>query len=100
MDLCSDCGQFKEVSMWFPSGCYQKVQSWFTERLHLVGVFGFVVFFIQVYLFKSFICPIFYIKIIFLLQLFGLISSMVLFCAARRRAGFKTYQAEKSKSLL
>ena len=35
-------------------------------------------------------------------QLFGLISSMILYCAARERAGFKTYKVrtEKSATLL
>ncbi|KZS07158.1 CD81 antigen [Daphnia magna] len=72
-----DCGQLEEVSMWFPSGCYQKVQIWFKERLYLVGIIGFFIAFIQ---------------------LLGLVSSMILFCGTRRRAGFKTYKAVKSQS--
>ncbi|XP_046452651.1 tetraspanin-9-like isoform X1 [Daphnia pulex] len=73
----SDCGQLEEVSMWFPSGCYNKAQIWLKERIHLVGIIGFVVGVIQI---------------------FGLISSMILFCFTRRRAGFKTYTAVKSQS--
>lgn len=73
----NDCGQLQEVSMWFPSGCYNKAQNWFKERLHLLGIVGFIVVSIQI---------------------FGLISSMILFCFTRRRAGFKTYKAVKSQS--
>jgi hypothetical protein len=34
--------------MWFPSGCYNKAQIWLKERIHLVGIIGFVVGVIQV----------------------------------------------------
>jgi len=34
--------------MWYPSGCVEQVQMWFVERLHIVGVVGLVVAFIQV----------------------------------------------------
>lgn len=37
---------------------------------------------------------------IFQFQLFGLTSSMIIFCAVRHRAGFKTYKAQKSPGLL
>ena len=49
--LFSDCGQLQEVSMWFPSGCYNKAQNWFKERLHLFGIVGFVIVSVQVSLF-------------------------------------------------
>jgi tetraspanin-9 len=34
--------------MWYPTGCAEQVQMWFVERLHIVGVVGLVVAFIQV----------------------------------------------------
>jgi hypothetical protein len=46
--MFTDCGQLEEVSMWFPSGCYNKAQIWLKERIHLVGIIGFVVGVIQV----------------------------------------------------
>ncbi len=78
---------------------------WFQERLHLVGIIGFVVFFIQVIIYITkiqviFVSYVISMKIMLLFQMSGLLSSMVLFCAARRRAGFKTYKAEKLNSLL
>lgn len=75
----AECGEIEEISMWNPHGCYGQMEKWFEERLHFVAVIGFSIGFIQ---------------------LFGLIASMILFCAARRRAGYKTYKAEKSPALL
>lgn len=34
--------------MWFPTGCYYQIQKWFEERLHFVGIAGFVVAILQV----------------------------------------------------
>lgn len=75
----AECGKLGEISMWFPTGCYHQIQKWFEERLHFVGIAGFVVAF---------------------LQFFGLTSSMIIFCAVRHRAGVKTYKAQKSPGLL
>jgi tetraspanin-9 len=34
--------------MWYATGCAEQVQMWFVERLHIVGIVGLVVAFIQV----------------------------------------------------
>ena len=44
----ADCGLEGNQDMWYPSGCVEQVQMWFVERLHIVGVVGLVVAFIQV----------------------------------------------------
>lgn len=44
----AECGKLGEISMWFPTGCYHQIQKWFEERLHFVGIAGFVVAFLQV----------------------------------------------------
>ena len=41
--------------MWFPTGCYHQIQKWFEERLHFVGIAGFVVAFLQVETAETFI---------------------------------------------
>jgi len=69
----------EEISMFTQKGCYQQVETWFQDRLHFVGIVAFIVAF---------------------LQLFGLVSSMVLCCTVRQRSGFKTYKAEVSPRLL
>jgi len=44
----TDCGLEGNQDMWYPTGCVEQVQMWFVERLHIVGVVGLVVAFIQV----------------------------------------------------
>nr|CAD7441907.1 unnamed protein product [Timema bartmani] len=61
---CIDCGRSHNPDMWYTKGCAEQVQMWFVERLHIVGIVGLVVAFIQ---------------------LFGLISSMLLFCTVRHK---------------
>lgn len=73
----ADCGTTNQISMWFPSGCFTQVESWFHDRLHFVAVVALAVAAIQ---------------------LFGLVSSLVLFCAARDRAGYKTYKVRTERS--
>lgn len=50
--LCSGffvgCGYEGNQDMWYPTGCAEQVQMWFVERLHIVGIVGLVVAFIQV----------------------------------------------------
>ncbi|KAJ8873552.1 hypothetical protein PR048_024370 [Dryococelus australis] len=43
-----DCGRSRDPDMWYPKGCAEQVQMWFVERMHIVGVVGLVVAFIQV----------------------------------------------------
>ena len=52
-DFFAGCGLEGNQDMWYPSGCVDQVQMWFVERLHIVGVVGLVVAFIQVKLFSS-----------------------------------------------
>ncbi|XP_063231945.1 tetraspanin-9 [Bacillus rossius redtenbacheri] len=68
----TDCGRSRDPDMWFAKGCAEQVQMWFVERLHIVGVVGLVVAFIQ---------------------LFGLISSMLLFCTVRHKRTSHTYKS-------
>lgn len=44
----ADCGLEGNQDMWYRSGCVEQVQMWFVERLHIVGIVGLVVAFIQV----------------------------------------------------
>lgn len=66
------CGYEGNQDMWYPTGCAEQVQMWFVERLHIVGIVGLVVAFIQ---------------------LFGLISSMLLFCTVRHKRTSHTYKS-------
>ncbi|RZF45361.1 hypothetical protein LSTR_LSTR002804 [Laodelphax striatellus] len=66
------CGQANNPDFWYSKGCAEQVQMWFVERLHIVGIVGLVVCFIQ---------------------LFGLISSMLLFCTVRHKRTSHTYKS-------
>lgn len=68
----TDCGHSGSADMWYPKGCSEQVQMWFLDRLHIVGIVGLVVAFIQ---------------------LFGLISSMLLFCTVRHKRSGQTYKS-------
>lgn len=68
----TDCGRADNPDMWYNKGCAEQVQMWFVERLHIVGIVGLVVSFIQ---------------------LFGLISSMLLFCTVRHKRTSHTYKS-------
>lgn len=68
----TDCGRNGTADIWYDKGCAEQVQMWFVERLHLVGVIGLVVAFFQ---------------------LFGLISSMLLFCTVRHKRSTHAYKA-------
>nr|CAD7194186.1 unnamed protein product [Timema douglasi] len=68
----TDCGRSHNPDMWYTKGCAEQVQMWFVERLHIVGIVGLVVAFIQ---------------------LFGLISSMLLFCTVRHKRSSHTYKS-------
>lgn len=43
-----NCGQSHDPEMWFSGGCSGQVHMWFVQRLHIVGVVGLAVAFIQV----------------------------------------------------
>lgn len=42
------CGQTGNSELWFNRGCSDQVHMWFVDRLHVVGILGLVVAFIQV----------------------------------------------------
>ncbi|XP_063922888.1 tetraspanin-9-like isoform X2 [Zophobas morio] len=70
--LEEDCGQSGNADIFYSTGCYHQIHMWFVQRLHIVGVVGLVVAFIQ---------------------LFGLISSMLLFCTVRHKRTSRTYKS-------
>ncbi|XP_050297922.1 tetraspanin-9 [Anthonomus grandis grandis] len=65
------CGQQRSDSI-YKSGCYKKIYEWFKERLLVIGLVGLTVAFVQ---------------------LFGLISSMLLFCTVKHRRRSRTYKS-------
>jgi hypothetical protein len=46
--LFAACGYEGNQDMWYTTGCAEQVQMWFVERLHIVGIVGLIVAFIQV----------------------------------------------------
>ncbi|BET03472.1 unnamed protein product [Nesidiocoris tenuis] len=71
-----DCWSKNNEDLWFSSGCSEQVLMWFVSQLHIVGIVGLVVSFIQ---------------------LFGLISAMLLFCTVNHKRSnghhYKAYPA-------
>lgn len=69
---------------------------WFVQRLHIVGTVVLVIGFLQVGMANLFLgklrsyahFPLFIIR-----QLFGLISSMLLFCTVKHKRSSKTYKS-------
>lgn len=43
-----NCGKTGEADLWYSNGCSEQVLMWFIQRLHIVGVVGLAVAFIQV----------------------------------------------------
>uniref|UniRef100_A0A6B2EJA5 Tetraspanin n=1 Tax=Phlebotomus kandelakii TaxID=1109342 RepID=A0A6B2EJA5_9DIPT len=68
----TNCARSKDPSLWWDKGCAQTLQMWFIQRLHVVGTVGLVIAF---------------------LQLFGLISSMLLFCTVKHKQSSQTYKS-------
>ncbi|XP_066992071.2 tetraspanin-9 [Anabrus simplex] len=75
----TDCGRVEPLDpdTLYGKGCAEQVQMWFVERLHIIGIIGLVVAFIQ---------------------LFGLISSMLLFCTVRHKRSSHAYKAYNPNS--
>lgn len=67
-----DCGKTENPALWFDKGCAHSLQIWFAQRLHVVGSIGLVIAF---------------------LQLFGLITSMLLFCTVKHKRESQTYKS-------
>lgn len=60
----SDCWKEDNQSQWFSRGCSEQVLMWFVSQLHIVGIVGLIVSFVQ---------------------LFGLISAMLLFFTVKNK---------------
>lgn len=43
-----NCGRSGDADLWYGNGCSEQVLMWFIQRLHIVGVVGLAVAFIQV----------------------------------------------------
>jgi len=59
-------------SLWWDKGCAHSLQSWFTGQLNVVGAVGLGIAFVQ---------------------LFGLITSMLLFCTVKHKRASDTYKS-------
>ncbi|XP_030759996.1 tetraspanin-9-like [Sitophilus oryzae] len=70
-DYGPGCGRKPNESIYEP-GCYEKIYSWFKDRLLVVGLLGLSVAFVQ---------------------LFGLIASMLLFCTVKYKRRSRTYKS-------
>ena len=42
------CGRSNDPEQWFPNGCMGQLELYFLRRLHVVGIIGLVVAFLQV----------------------------------------------------
>ncbi|KAI8033984.1 tetraspanin-9 [Drosophila gunungcola] len=68
----ADCGRSENPSLWWDKGCAHSLQSWFTGQLNVVGAVGLGIAFVQ---------------------LFGLITSMLLFCTVKHKRASDTYKS-------
>ncbi|XP_022901657.1 tetraspanin-9 [Onthophagus taurus] len=67
------CGRkLNSADNWYDRGCYSEIHNWFIARLYVIGVVGLGIAFIQ---------------------LFGLISSMLLFCTVKHKRHYYTYKS-------
>jgi tetraspanin-9 len=67
-----DCRKKGDPKYWWHNGCAESLRLWFIQRLHVVGIVGIVIAF---------------------LQLFGLIISMLLYCTVKHRRSSETYKS-------
>ncbi|KAL7632838.1 UNVERIFIED_CONTAM: hypothetical protein RMT77_016835 [Armadillidium vulgare] len=68
----ADCGRSGNETLWYEVGCFERVKMWFIKRLHVLGFIVLTVTFIQ---------------------LFGLISSMLLYCSFKHKRYSRTYRS-------
>lgn len=47
-DIMAGCGRLRDPDLWYSGGCSGQIHMWFVQRLHIVGVVGLAVAFIQV----------------------------------------------------
>ncbi|XP_014280550.1 tetraspanin-9 [Halyomorpha halys] len=74
----TNCWEEGNIAYWYSKGCSEQVLMWFVSQLHIVGVIGLLISFIQ---------------------LFGLISAMLLFCTVQhKRVKGHIYKAYSSTS--
>lgn len=69
-----NCGK-SDADNWYEGGCYEQIRRWFISRLSILGIIGVLVAFIQLY---------------------GLISSMLLFCTIKHRRCSRKYKSYRS----
>uniref|UniRef100_A0A914XM88 Tetraspanin n=1 Tax=Plectus sambesii TaxID=2011161 RepID=A0A914XM88_9BILA len=81
-----DCGKLEDnASHWYQQGCYRAFSDWLLEHMHIVGVIGLLFAFVEI---------------------FGLITSMLLYCGLRereesyRRGSACSYRYHKQTSLM
>ncbi|CAG9819561.1 unnamed protein product [Phaedon cochleariae] len=66
-----NCGKIKDVSI-YTQGCYDQIHNFFIKRLDIIGFVGILIAFFQLY---------------------GLISSMLLFCTVKHKRLSRTYKS-------
>ncbi|KNC34666.1 hypothetical protein FF38_10275 [Lucilia cuprina] len=67
-----DCGKSENPSLWWDKGCIHSLQHWLTDKLNIIGAVGLGIAFAQ---------------------LFGLITSMLLFCTVKHKRESDTYKS-------
>lgn len=45
------CGEAGNPDLWYAKGCSDQIHMWFVQRLHIIGIVGLIVAFIQVIIF-------------------------------------------------
>jgi len=76
-EAMKNCGKMTRTELWFQPGCHQAFNDWILEHMHIVGVVGLLLAFVQ---------------------LFGLVSSMLLYCGIRERE--QAYRACRVASVM
>jgi len=64
LDVLENCGKMAKPNLWYQKGCYVAFSDWLLEHLHVVGIIGLLLSFIQI---------------------FALIASILLYCGVRER---------------
>lgn len=77
-DFVQDCGKSGDSQIFYSTGCSEQIHTWFMQRLHIVGVVGLIVAFIQVCFF--FLNYFIYVNSIFLAFWTYFIHVDVLYC--------------------
>ncbi|XP_053950333.1 tetraspanin-9 [Anastrepha obliqua] len=67
-----ECGKSENPALWWSKGCAHSLQAWFQGQLNVIGAVGLGIAFAQ---------------------LFGLITSMLLFCTVKHKRETETYKS-------